>query len=355
MKILMVIPSLGSGGAERVLSGLANDWVSKKNCTIEIAVLSNSEDFYNINDEIKIHRLNYSSNGSSKIINLIKLTFKLRLLVSKINPDICLSFIRESNIITALAIRGLDTKLVISERDSPTVAVSKLYQILRKKLYPLANGLIVQTNDYKKFVLNEIGDINQKVIPNPVRSINCLNKSKEKIIINVGRLIPVKGQVYLLEAFALCKNAKGWKLCILGDGILKETLMLKAKELGIEDRVIFVGATKNVDEWLCRASIFAFTSLSEGFPNALAEGMSASLACVSFNCVTGPSDLIQDGINGYLVGVRDVSTFANKLDILIKSDSLRERLGGNAKVSTKVLDFEIISQCYFDFLNGILE
>ena len=353
MKILMIIPTLGSGGAERVLSELANDWISKNKCTIDIILLMTGDDFYPLDSRIRVHRLGYASNESHKLIGIIKLLISLRNLMKSINPDICLSFIRETNILTLLATIGLDFKIVISERDSPLTSISKLHQILRKKLYPLADGLIVQTEEYKKFFLSKIGFIKHEVIPNPVRNICCVNKNKEKIIISVGRLIPVKGQVYLLEAFALCKNAKDWKLVILGDGILKKELMDKAKQLGIDERVVFFGATKEVDQWLCRSSIFAFTSISEGFPNALAEGMSASLPCVSFDCVTGPSDLIQHGVNGYLVEVGDIATFSEKLDLLIQSNSVREKVGYNAKNSVINLDFKNISQRYFDFLTTI--
>lgn len=350
MKVLMVIPSLGSGGAERVLTGLANDWISKNKCTLEIILLMDSDDFYQVDNRIKIHRLNYAAGGAFKIIKLLILLFKLRALIKDIKPDICLSFIKESNILTILATRWLNLKVIISERNSPLAPISKLYKTLRKNLYTQANGLIVQTQEYKDFVLREIGSINQEIIPNPVRNIHCLNEHKEKIIINVGRLIPVKGQSYLLEAFARCQNADDWRLVILGEGVLKQELIAQAKRLGIGQRVTFIGATKEVDQWLCHSSIFAFTSTSEGFPNALAEAMSASLPCVSFNCVTGPKELIQDNINGYLIEVGDVNTLINRLECLIGSESLRQKLGFNAKKSIESLDFDNISERYFSFL-----
>lgn len=350
MKVLMIIPSLGSGGAERVLSGLANDWTVKNKCKIELVILMNSEDFYQINSKIKIHRLNYNPGGIFKIIKLLILLFKLRLLIKAIKPDICLSFIKESNILTILATRWLKFKVIISERNSPLAPISSLYKTIRKYLYTRADGLIVQTQEYKDFVLREIGFVNQEIIPNPVRNIHCLNENREKIIINIGRLIPVKGQSYLLEAFARCKNADDWSLVILGEGILKQDLIAQAKKLGIDQRVIFVGATKEVDQWLCRSSIFAFTSTSEGFPNALAEAMSASLPCISFNCVTGPKELIQDNINGFLIKVGDINNLVIRLEALIDSEQLRYSLGLNAKKTTELLEFNSISERYFSFL-----
>jgi len=354
MKILMIIPSLGSGGAERVLSSLANDWIAKKKCNVEIVCLIESEDFYHIDERIKIHRLNYNPNGGLKFLNLIKLLLKLRNLINIVKPDLCFSFIRQSNIITLLASKGLKTKVVISERDSPKVEVSPLYAYLRKKLYPSCNGMIVQTHEYKSFVENQFGNIKQQVIPNPVRDISINNIKKENIIISVGRLIPSKGHKYLIEAFANCKYKNNWELVILGDGVLKEELMQKAKTLGIEKKVKLIGATKKVDSWLCKSSIFAFTSVSEGFPNALAEAMSASLPCISFDCITGPKELIEDGHNGYLVNVGDIEHFTFRLDQLMQNEPLRKKVGVNAKKTANSLDFNKISELYFLFLVNVM-
>lgn len=350
MKILMVIPYLGSGGAERVLSGLANDWEINKNCTIHLAILMEGNDFYNINENVKIHRLGYSPNDSGKFKKLFKLLFDLRSLIKDISPNVCLSFIRESNIITLLSTRGINTKVVISERDSPKAYVSKPYKIMRKILYPLSSGIIVQTEDYRKFIEDDIGFLNTEVIFNPVRHIPTEDYLRENIIICVGRLIPTKGHKYLIEAFSKCELKENWKLVILGDGLLQNDLQAQIKALNLSDKIELMGAVKNVDYWLAKASIFAFTSLSEGFPNALAEGMSASLPCVSFDCITGPKELIENGKNGYLVDLYDTDNFSKKLDTLMASEALRKKFGRNAKEKANTLDFKMISEKYFGFI-----
>lgn len=350
MKILMIIPSLGSGGAERVLSSLANDWVKRKKCDIELAILMDSKDFYTIDKNIKVHRIGYIPGSSNKVLGIFNLALNLRKLIKDIKPDVCFSFIRGSNIVTLISTLGVPTKVVISERDSPKTPVSKFYNYLRKILYPLCNGLIVQTNDYKDFVVNSIGNINQVVIPNPVRDINTNKNSREKIIISVGRLIPVKGHKYLIDAFSKCKSNQDWKLVILGEGALRKDLEQQINKLNLQDKVVLVGAVHNVDDWLRKSSIFAFTSLSEGFPNALAEAMSASLPCVSFDCITGPKDLIEHEESGYLVDVGNVSDFSNKLDILMGSKKLREEFGEKSKITANTLDLKSISERYFAFL-----
>lgn len=356
MKVAFIIPSLGSGGAERVFSSLLNDWVVTRKCDVELIILMKNKEFYKIEENVNIHRINFETNNKFKLFSLFKLIYILRNKLKEIKPDICFSFIRESNLLTLMATQGINTKVVISERDSPNAHVSKIYQILRKKLYPLCDGLIVQTEEYKKFVYNEISrSIKQIVIPNPVRDIQTEENPKEKIILNVARLIPIKGQKYLLESFAKCNFREGWRLVILGDGLLKNELIEYANELGIGQYVSFLGATPEVDYWLKKSSIFAFTSLSEGFPNALAEAMSASLPCVSFDCITGPKDLICDEESGYLVELLDTDSFSKKLDILMQNNLLRENLGKSAKKVATSLKFDIISQRYFNFLKDILD
>ena len=354
MKILMIIPSLGSGGAERVLSSLANDWVKRKKCDIELAILMDSKDFYTIDKNIKVHRIGYIPGSSNKVLGIFNLALNLRKLIKDIKPDVCFSFIRESNIVTLISTLGVPTKVVISERDSPKAQVSKFYNYLRKLLYPLCNGLIVQTNDYREFITKSVGNINQVVIPNPVRDIDINRYNREKIIISVGRLIPVKGHKYLIDAFSKCKSNQDWKLVILGEGALRQDLEQQINKLNLQDKVVLVGAVHNVDDWLRKSSIFAFTSLSEGFPNALAEGMSASLPCVSFNCITGPKDLIKNEKNGYLVEVGDVDNFSKKLDMLMQSEDLRQEIGKNAKSVANSLDYIKISEKYFLFLVEVL-
>jgi len=155
----------------------------------------------------------------------------------------------------------------------------------------------------------------------------------------------------LLEAFAII-NPKDWRLIILGDGPLRKDLENMAKKLGIQDKVQFMGTVINVDVWLNKASIFAFPSLWEGFPNALAEAMAAGLPVVSFDCPTGPSDLIKNGENGYLIDMKDTNNFAKKLKLLIENEDLRVQLSKEAIHVASELNSEKISNLYLNFCKG---
>ena len=170
------------------------------------------------------------------------------------------------------------------------------------------------------------------MIPNPVeKSRKGKDLSKSKTIYSCGRLVPQKGFYNLIEIFYnLSKNNPDWKLVILGDGGEKESLIQRARELGIESKVVFEGSVKNPVDYYSTGGVFAFSSEYEGYPNALCEAMSSGMAVVSYDCSSGPSDLIKDGENGYLIKAGDQESFKVKLDKLMKDDELRLRLGKKA-------------------------
>lgn len=354
MKIVLVIPSMGSGGAERVLSILVNQWAKKSDCLVNLIILSRGPVFYDIDPRVSVHKLGYVGGGGwiAKFSGALCGGLKFRRFIKSNQPDVVLSFIREANIFTLFFTRYLGVKVVISERDSAKAVVGRLYSYLRRLTYPWADGIVVQSEHYKNSIEEIIGfaKAKVKVIHNPVKKIENRQVPKEPIVVNVGRLIREKGQLYLLRAFKETKCGSDWRLVILGDGALKSDLVAEADRLQILDRVDFIGATKDVDYWLNISSIFAFSSVSEGFPNALAEAMSAGLPCVSFNCIAGPSDLITDGVDGFLVDVGDIALMANRLDELMSSADLREKLSNAARLVAKKLDAEKISEEYYSFL-----
>src|SRR5690606_34065756 len=112
------------------------------------------------------------------------------------------------------------------------------------------------------------------VIPNPLREINDFyNKTYPKVVISMGRLIPSKNFIELIQIFDDSDCNKEWSLVILGEGPERENIENEIRRLSLEDRVELVGAVSDVDRYFSNASIFAFTSLSEGFPNALSEAI----------------------------------------------------------------------------------
>lgn len=349
MKVVLIIPTIAQGGAERVMSELANKWATQGH-EVHLILLLSDDHFYNISEKVRVYQLGFVNNGFiSKIFSELKTFLKLRQLLKQIRSDFVLSFMCKYNIFTLLASSFLNLNIFVSDRSNPRRKLPKLIAFLRKYTYRFADGIIAQTGLAKELLEKETGNNNIIVIPNPLKKVQLFpDINREKLIINVGRLVPEKGQKYLIDAFSKI-NDQDWKLIILGDGVLRNELTKQVKGLGLNERVEMPGAVDDIDSWFARSSIFAFSSISEGFPNALAEAMAAGLAVVSFDCDTGPKDLIKNGKNGYLVNVEDTKNFALKLKLLMESKALRTQFSKEAMEVGSDLNSDNISNLYLNF------
>jgi GalNAc-alpha-(1->4)-GalNAc-alpha-(1->3)-diNAcBac-PP-undecaprenol alpha-1,4-N-acetyl-D-galactosaminyltransferase len=355
-RILLVIPTLTAGGAERILSQLANHWAAE-GYEISFALLGGGESFYPLDAEIKIHDMSHQRvKNVSKILSLPATFFSLRALVKRTEPDVILSFLERFNMFTLSATKGLNVPICVADRNDPTRGLPPHLYWLKKKTYSWSSAVVVQTMIAKGILVDLLPqDHKLEVIPNFIRDVaEYSNVERENLIVNVGRLCEQKNQASLIRSFAKLKNKK-WRLCILGEGPKRADLEALAATLGVADRLQMPGAVKNVDEYLARASIFAFSSKFEGFPNALCEAMASGLACVSTNCNTGPAEVIQDEVNGYLVPVKGVSEMTQRLDALSESLELRSKVGRNAKKIKERLAIGSIANEWMLVLNEIVK
>lgn len=350
---LIVIPTLSSGGAERVASILANEWSTYEGCEVHLAVLIDRAHHYELSPAVTVHHLVPNSEGRVGFGRKLALIGRLRRLVRRLSPDFCLSFMRRTNLLTLAALSGLGSRVIVSERTSPNLLWGPGTRAATRALYPQAQGLIAQTERAARHFRAATGCRTVWVIPNPVavRDAPSGQVERERLILNVGRLMPEKGQGLLLQAFQTL-NLPDWTLVILGEGPLRADLERQAAGLGIADRVLLPGAVPDVGPWLRRASIFAFPSLHEGFPNALAEAMISGLPVVSFDCETGPAELIRDGRNGILVRTGDVDALARHLTALAADPEARRALGDEASRIAGALAPEVICRRYWDVCAG---
>jgi glycosyltransferase involved in cell wall biosynthesis len=150
-------------------------------------------------------------------------------------------------------------------------------------------------------------------------------------MVAVGRLSFEKGYDLLLEAFAACAGRHPeWSLEIAGEGPLRVELEAQAVAAGLGDRVRFLGLVNDVEDLFSRSDLFVLSSRFEGFPNALLEAMSVGLACIAFDCASGPSSIIRDGIDGVLVPAENAEELSLQLDRLMSNGDERGRLGREA-------------------------
>lgn len=353
MKILFVIPNIGKGGAERVLSVLAN-YLNNKH-EIEILKFDNDEPFYEISDKIKIINLNENTQGStitSKVIRMVKKIFALRNELKKSNADIVISFLDNTNILTLIANFGVGKKIIITEHINYNF-LQGFWRVLRRLTYPFADGLTVLTRyDYERYPYVK----NRTIMPNPMFEIPEISGfKKENLILSAGRLIPHKDFKTFLKALNLVdsKLLKGWKIVIAGDGSERENLQNLANELNLN--IDFVGFVSNLHEYYAKAKIIAVTSTQEGFCNILMESIYFDIARISTDCIAGPSELINNGKDGFLCEVGDEKGVAEKLEILMRDENLREEFIKNANLRRDDYSVETIGKKWLEFINLIVE
>ena len=354
-KICLVIHALSAGGMERVMSQLAFNFSKKENVEIHMVLYGiKREIFYPIPGSIIVHKPGFEFSNSRRQWHTFRTLLFLRRTFKSIKPDSILSFGELWNNLVLLALYGLKFPVYISDRSQPDKDIGLLHNKLRHWLYPKAAGLIAQTEKAKEIAESERRNANIRVIGNPIRKIKCdLHIPRENVVLTVGRLIKTKNLDQLIRLFVRI-NQPGWKLVIVGGDAQRQNLMVELRELIDQlctaDTVILAGNQSDIDRFYLKSRIFAFTSSSEGFPNVIGEAMSAGLPVVSFDCVAGPSEMIRDGENGFLVPVFDYLAFEAKLKCLINDEKLREEYGRNARHSINEFSIESISDQYYSFM-----
>jgi GalNAc-alpha-(1->4)-GalNAc-alpha-(1->3)-diNAcBac-PP-undecaprenol alpha-1,4-N-acetyl-D-galactosaminyltransferase len=344
-KIAFVIPSLAPGGAERVVSTLANNLIN----TFEVSIITyiKVEPFYNLHPNIKIHFCVDSISPSTNIFSALNSNYllfqRISSIVKKEKIELLIGFLTSANVLSVLVSKYNSIPSIISERINPySTNTPKIWQALRKITYPKANYVVVQTNEIKCYYSTNIKESKLVILPNPISdeltSQRENNPLKENIILNIGRLTNQKAQDILIEAFSQTKN-QNWKLLIVGEGPKKKEYEVLINNLELQEKVILVGKTKDISTYYNKSKIFAFTSIFEGFPNALIEAMHFGLACISTDCPTGPSELITDDIDGNLIPMNNKNLLVDKLNILMENEAKRIEFGKNAM--KKVEQYEV--------------
>ena len=332
MKIAFLISSLNAGGAERVVSLLANE-LSLTN-DIVIITLSKDEPFYKLNDSITVKQLGVLNSGTNplkSIFSNLVLLYKITLLIRSFKIKSLICFMTTSNVLGIISGKMLSNiKVTISERANPKFEDVGYWNFLRRKTYKLADRLVVQSEEISNYFKPFVDERKTSIIPNPIKIVDFNKNKKEKIILTVGRIDANKNQEQIIRSFSKVKQ-QGWKHIICGDGSLLSKLKDLVKALNINDAVEFKGRVKNIEKQYERASIFAFSSLSEGFPNVLLEAMNYGCACISTDCPTGPSILIKNNVNGFLIPLADENSYTNHLQNLIDDEKNRNIFVSNAK------------------------
>ncbi|WP_136465440.1 glycosyltransferase [Flagellimonas onchidii] len=300
--------TMGSGGAQKVISLLLKKLVLDYNVSL---VLYHNQVHFEIPEEVEVIILGNNTseqrNVFQKFTDFVVCCRRYRKLLKARDIQFSISFLASPNIISGIvSLFNKKCKMIISERGFPTDNVtSKLSFYISKIAYPLfynrcdslfSNSVHINSDLKENFGVNIPMDVvyNPIELPSNYRNPETFSKAKESFkLINVGSVDTRKNQDMILRAMANLPH-KNISFTLLGDGHLMENLQERAKTLELTDRVAFEGIVKNIGKYLSIHDCFVLSSFTEGFPNALLEGMSYGLPCISTNCKSGPLEMLNE-------------------------------------------------------------
>lgn len=361
MKILYCIPSLSeSGGTERIITQKINFLLECENqydITIVTTEGVNKKPFYDLHPSAKVIELNidfleeFRKPLYSKYIGtkrkLKEYKKKLIQIINTQNIDICISTgAKELEFLSQIQVTCRKIcELHFSKYNRELFLEGKNSGIMWKLLGKIRTyQLIKQTKGLDQLVvLTKKDESDWKKTHNNVKQIYNFSDFQSqnvallenKKVISVGRLTEQKGYDFLIEAWAIIKNKKSdWTLEIYGEGDLYNELFQQIKDSQLENHVFLKGQTNQVQEKILESSIFALSSRYEGFPMVLLESMACGVPVVSFDCETGPAEIIEHNDCGILVENRNVLKLAGALLTMMDDKDLRKKRGEIAKIKS---------------------
>ena len=347
MKVDFYISSLSSGGAEHVLTNLAANF-AEHGMDVSITSYEKRPQFYNVASNVKLNKYNFTN--KSKLIEWLCDYRATKKYLQTRKSSVAISFLSRCNFMLILAGLFSKTKIIVCDRNNLLRKYPKYIFDITCFLYRFADVVCVQTNEMKSFYPQYLQK-KMVVLENPLdfdeMAAQCNNQNieKENTVISIGRLEKQKDFVTLIKAYKrVAELYPDWKLKIYGQGNRKDELQGLIERENLTTNIRLCGVTHNPFLEMKKAKIFVLSSFYEGFPNVLCEAMHAGLPCVSTKCECGPSELINDGKNGFLVQIGNINQMAEKIIALIESEKMRSSMGEEAKRSTERLSRDVICQ-----------
>lgn len=340
-KIIFFISDLGPGGAQKQAFLLCELLKEKYEITL-ITWNSDEEDLHSLSKNIR--RVNLDQKFSYLKINVLKVILKIFYsykVMFNVRPQVVISFLQELNFLNVITSKFLfKTKSIISIREYPEMNKKNFKNNLYDKVSKNSDVLVCQTNTIKEWLIKNNFHKNVVVIPNLLASKRYTSTKHEMLenidtyILAVGTKFYQKGFDLLLEAYRICVDKKiNKKLVIVGLGNKCDfdEASDKIVELGLQDNVILLGFEKNMMSLYEHASIFVLSSRFEGIPNVLLEAIQSQLPIVSFDCKTGPRELLGAGEYGILVEDGNYHALAENIISLSNNKELRQEFSGRLK------------------------
>lgn len=352
-KILFYFNSMTPpGGIERVISTLANHFSDFMEVTI--LVKDKAYSHYPLAENIKIISLGSSldldmNNKFKRIIqvgvNLVQSTANLKDFLASNQFDL-FYLAHPLNVLEFHLARGIDKTVIITEHGGIN-AYNLVYKQIKKWLYSKARCYVVPTSSDAK----AYRDLNFPVeyIPHFKSALNyeCSDLSK-KVVLSIGRMTEAKRQWIMIDLWHKIvneNNIKDWELHLVGNGNLENQLNNKIVTLGLQEYIKILPPIQDVEKYYKSSSVFMLTSHSEGFGMVLLEAISFGLPCISYDCPSGPRDIVENEINGYLIPMDDFNGLKNAtLSLLTDSEKLHKFANGAYSTSLKWNDEAVLNE-----------
>lgn len=357
-KLIVCTGTLSSGGAERVLSILSKSFADAFDEVEYVMWLDakSGDVFYKIDSRVKIIRL-CKACGST---NILKRSWWFRKHIIAQKPDIVLSFMVMINFSVIASLIGTGVKIIAAERNDPKFFHhGKILRYMINKSYMLNNvkGILMQTEKNRSYFTSNKLYNKTSVICNPIsmpKEIvgSALKVGKKDIIVSVGRLTKQKQQNVMINAFAKFHTKyPNYKLIIYGEGDLRTELEKQIETMNLKDSVLLPGRTDDVFNKMQSARMFVLTSRYEGMSNSLLEAMCLGLPCISTE-VSGATEVINSGYNGYLVNIDDDSGVASIMEEIACNAVLAKNIGQNATRIYRNMSVNVIAKQWINYLKS---
>jgi glycosyltransferase involved in cell wall biosynthesis len=350
MNVSFIITNLSSGGAERVVSIIAN-YFAQQNINVKIIAVQDDSIDYPIDKKIQYA---YVKRKAKKPFSIIERVLDIRRNIK--DSDIVISFLWHINVYTLMATRFSKKKVIISDRSDPANEVkdaTKLQILSRNFFYRFPECIVFQMPDAKSYYSKKI---QQKglIIPNPISSNlpELYLGERQKNIVSVCRLSPQKNIKMTIDAFSLFYNEhKDYTLTIYGEGDLREELETYVEKISLQENILFAGFTKNIHEKIVDSAMFVSSSDYEGISNSMLEALAMGIPTIVTDCPVGGAKMyVKHHENGILVSTGDTKALYEGMKKIVEDTEFAKKISSNAVKLRKELSQDIICQEWLDLL-----
>ncbi len=360
--LCIVRPTLGQGGADRVTVTLLRELDRRRFRPMLVLMRAEGSLLEEVPADVPVHDLASRSLWTAWL--------PLARLLRRLSPRVLLSTSSGANLIACLAHRvaGREMRLVLSERNVLYRDQGRfkrhLQAMLKRWLYPRADCVTAVSRGVADDLRDRLGlpEERIRVVYNPVVTADLTELEKVEpddpwladggpVVLAAGRLVPAKGFDHLLAAFAELNTDPSARLVILGEGPERTALDRLARDLGINDRVRFAGFDPNPFRYMSRCAVFVLSSRYEGLPGALIQAMACGAAVVACDCPAGPAEIVEDGVDGFLVPPGDRPAMVARIAALLDDPEMRRRLGEVARGAVARFTPEAVLDGYLEALH----